>query len=99
MYAERDNHDHGANRLPSHQAGHETLPRRNPADNLTREARIRGGMHSARNQRRDAFGQFAGRRSTSGDGAAEPRGRRMQARSTETQPGGGSPDGSSAEQR
>jgi hypothetical protein len=36
--------------------------RRNPADNLTREARIRGGERSAKMQQRDARGQFSGRR-------------------------------------
>lgn len=34
--------------------------RRNPADNLTRDARVRGGERSARLQQRDARGQFAG---------------------------------------
>jgi hypothetical protein len=45
--------------------------RRNPADNLTREARIRGGERSARMQNRDARGQFAGRRNEGG--RSEPR--------------------------
>lgn len=36
--------------------------RRNPADNLTREDRIRGGERSAAMQNRDATGQFAGRK-------------------------------------
>ena len=34
--------------------------RRNPADNLTREDRIRGGERSAAMQNRDSTGQFAG---------------------------------------
>lgn len=37
--------------------------RRNPADNLTRDARVRGGERSAGLQQRDARGQFAGRKS------------------------------------
>jgi hypothetical protein len=36
--------------------------RRNPADNLTREDRIRGGERSAKMQQRDQRGQFAGRK-------------------------------------
>ena len=36
--------------------------RRNPADNLTREDRIRGGERSAQMQHRDQRGQFAGRK-------------------------------------
>jgi hypothetical protein len=36
--------------------------RRNPADNLTREARVRGGERSAKMQQRDARGQFSGRK-------------------------------------
>lgn len=35
--------------------------RRNPADNLTREDRVRGGERSAQLQQRDQHGQFAGR--------------------------------------
>jgi hypothetical protein len=54
--------------------------RRNPADNLTREARIRGGMHSAKNQQRDAFGQFAGRKGSAEDASRTVRGRRARGR-------------------
>jgi hypothetical protein len=41
--------------------------RRNPADNLTRDARVRGGERSARLQQRDARGQFAGRKKEGAD--------------------------------
>jgi hypothetical protein len=58
-----------------------TDDRRNPADNLTREARIRGGMHSAKNQQRDAFGQFAGRKGSAEDASRTVRGRRARGRS------------------
>lgn len=70
----------------------EEQSRRNPADNLTREARIRGGMHSAKNQQRDAFGQFAGRKGTATDASRTVRGRRARGRSESTQPGGGGPE-------
>jgi len=43
--------------------------RRNPADNLTREDRIRGGERSAQMQQRDQRGQFAGRKGGSSEGA------------------------------
>lgn len=39
-----------------------TSGRRNPADNLTHEDRVRGGERSAAMQQRDASGQFAGRK-------------------------------------
>jgi hypothetical protein len=41
--------------------------RRNPADNLTREDRIRGGERSAQMQNRDERGQFAGRKQGNSD--------------------------------
>lgn len=41
----------------------DSISRRNPADNLTSEARRKGGKNSAQNQRRDQHGQFAGRKS------------------------------------
>jgi hypothetical protein len=37
--------------------------RRNPADNLSRQDRIRGGARSAAMQNRDGRGKFSGRRS------------------------------------
>jgi hypothetical protein len=36
--------------------------RRNPADNLTHQDRVRGGEKSAQLQNRDQRGQFAGRK-------------------------------------
>lgn len=36
--------------------------RRNPADNLTHQDRVRGGERSAQLQTRDQRGQFAGRK-------------------------------------
>jgi hypothetical protein len=44
--------------------GSQTGGRRNPADNLSREDRVRGGERSASMQNRDASGQFAGRKSS-----------------------------------
>jgi hypothetical protein len=46
-----------AERDDTNQAG-----RRNPARNLSREDRARGGLHSAQVQVRDSLGQFAGKR-------------------------------------
>lgn len=40
--------------------------KRNPADNLTREDRIRGGRRSAAAQRRGTSGRFEGRQGSSG---------------------------------
>ena len=53
-----------------------TTGRRNPADNLTSEARRKGGKHSAQMQRRDQHGQFAGRKgeNASGNAAGRPEG-------------------------
>jgi hypothetical protein len=48
-----------ADRDDTNQAG-----RPNPARNLTREDRVRGGSHSAQVQVRDSLGQFAGKRGT-----------------------------------
>jgi hypothetical protein len=45
--------------------------RRNPADNLTRDARVRGGERSARLQQRDARGQFSGRKKEGADTRGE----------------------------
>jgi hypothetical protein len=70
-------------------AGETDQSRRNPADNLTREARIRGGMHSAKNQQRDAFGQFAGRKGTAEDASRIVRGRRARGRGEGSGEGGG----------
>jgi hypothetical protein len=39
-----------------------TSGRRNPADNLTHQDRVRGGERSAQMQTRDQRGQFAGRK-------------------------------------
>ena len=44
--------------------------RRNPADNLTHEDRVRGGERSAAMQQRDASGQFAGRKNADNRGGA-----------------------------
>jgi hypothetical protein len=74
------------------EGGQQSPPARNPADNLTREARIRGGMHSAKKQQRDAFGQFAGRKGTAEDASRTVRGRRARGRTEPTQPGGGGPE-------
>jgi hypothetical protein len=41
--------------------------RRNPADNLTHQDRVRGGERSAQMQNRDQRGQFAGRKKQEGD--------------------------------
>lgn len=73
--------------------------RRNPADNLTREARVRGGMHSAKKQQRDAFGQFAGRKGSAEDASRTVRGRRARGRTEPTQPGGGGPEEGGSEHR
>jgi hypothetical protein len=42
--------------------------RRNPADNLTHQDRVRGGERSAQLQNRDQRGQFAGRKKNEGGG-------------------------------
>jgi hypothetical protein len=84
---------------PGEGAGQESHRARNPADNLTREARVRGGMHSAKQQQRDAFGQFAGRKGTTEDASRTVRGRRARGRNESTQPGGGGPEEQSPEHR
>lgn len=94
MQQERDNQA-GRNDQPAQQQGTDQS-RRNPADNLTREARVRGGMHSAKKQQRDAFGQFAGRKGSAEDASRTVRGRRARGRTENTQPGGGGPDESAS---
>lgn len=41
--------------------GNQNIGRRNPAENLSHEDRVRGGERSAQLQQRDEQGQFAGR--------------------------------------
>lgn len=45
----------------------------NPAQNLTREDRVRGGSRSAQVQVRDSLGQFAGKRDSNQGGGAPGR--------------------------
>jgi hypothetical protein len=52
--------------MPDQGQNESTTRRRNPADNLTGEARRKGGKNSAQMQRRDQHGQFAGRKGESG---------------------------------
>src|SRR5437762_7142131 len=49
--------------------------RRNPADNLSHEDRVRGGERSASMQQRDAQGQFSGRKGSSDSGRGGTPGR------------------------
>ena len=59
-----------------------TDPRRNPADNLSREDRIRGGERSASMQQRDGRGQFAGRKNKpQGESGLQNQGNQQQGRS------------------
>jgi len=50
------------NRGNQNNTGNNSTGRRNPADNLTHQDRVRGGERSAQMQTRDQRGQFAGRK-------------------------------------
>lgn len=56
--------------MPDQNHNDASTGRRNPADNLTGEARRKGGKNSAQMQRRDQHGQFAGRKSESSSASA-----------------------------
>lgn len=59
-----DQNSSGGNPINS---GAQAGGRRNPADNLTRDDRVRGGERSAAMQTRDSTGQFAGRKGSEGN--------------------------------
>ena len=58
------------------QSGPQQESRKNPADNLSREDRVRGGERSAAMQQRDQRGQFAGRKNKPEDDRSRQQGGR-----------------------